>query len=1209
MKSVPRPCNGTSARGHGHEETAAAASRLVCEECKRIYTKRRRKMLKHFCNTTSAHGFHNLVEDFETFKNQNFCHEHMCTTDESRKMAPLLGLSYLGSGIAGKIEKQWSRAKSRERPAIARGRRLLWLFIMLSAATGFTVHLTFLVMRYTELRVNTQSEAMATRFVFPDVTVCSTDTFSRLRFDKHPVLPDLNMNFSQLLNVTRQFWHSRFEMEEKEQSPNTNIDSEITTDTVNSLKKYIHQVNVTAQPQDLIWYCDFKGDSKLCSFANFSMETDPEFLSCFTFSPQDPYLHKGGEMEGGLKVILYLGDGMSQISDKEALDYFKGVRVVIHPKGTRPNFKMDGFYAEAGHNTIVQLGYTELHMLNKPSRNCSEENEPIVFVNGFGSKQHAGVKHSLYKSFNYTLEDCLVREYQEYLLKNCSCVSESFPLPVALENESDNFCHQIDERILISFDKEKAESQRFKNFSESTTTKRGCHDDAINFIHQRTAKDKLLRCPFPCESKQYTMRITRANWPANAKQVLSRMKMALNATRTLAAKLEYDTTVLNDIAENVQDFDTSMFLKLSIYAQSSMGDVVEEAWVYPARNLFSDLGGILGLWLGVSTITIFEFFELFISLLLQIFQSKSNRDQQNKMSRNRQNVEEGPKTVSIIEPTRELEKFNGKNIFAILRASTGQQTECIVVSTAIKSWQLAPKASYAIHFALAKHLSNQIYWAKDVIFLFADMEYIGVQAWLDAYHGTYSSNFIEWNELDGRAGSIQAAINTDFMNPELREMDIMLNGINGLMPNLDLFSTVYQLSHKNGVRVSLNEQSEVTSSPLNMVGNLASFLTAVYRQASGSSFGLHGLFLKYQISALTIQESTRPNVNELPFSVTQIVKVLEGSLRCLNNLQERLHQSFYFYLLPNVYRYVSIGVYFPPFIVMLICILPEAILLVLSNRFYEELARNNWTSLLGNLAYAVLAASIIQKCIALLSVSLKNHSALLSTQCLLSSSLACLLLLTLMGMAFAKLCRAFSGGRPLNAYLVMPLLNMLWVLFLACLSTVNISMAFFLSLLLCPCLMALNSNRLVLRVFILPSLILTSIPSILVIGCTLRGFFQLHPSETVFLYGPQVKPTLLNGPSKCGTIQVKGWTHLTNFFTQVINLAQLYENLVQSLRAVSFDSMGRALLQLSIEAHALGSYTWSILFGPYFALWMFTLLNWLHSDYTTVVPATKAKIE
>lgn len=42
-------------------------------------------------------------------------------------------------------------------------------------------------------------------------------------------------------------------------------------------------------------------------------------------------------------------------------------------------------------------------------------------------------------------------------------------------------------------------------------------------------------------------------------------------------------------------------------------------------------------------------------------------------------------------------------------------------------------------------------------------------------------------------------------------------------------------------------------------------------------------------------------------------RILEGIFRSLNNLLERFHQSFFFYILPGTRNYISIGMYMPPF--------------------------------------------------------------------------------------------------------------------------------------------------------------------------------------------------------------------------------------------------------------------------------------------------------
>jgi glycosylphosphatidylinositol transamidase len=49
-----------------------------------------------------------------------------------------------------------------------------------------------------------------------------------------------------------------------------------------------------------------------------------------------------------------------------------------------------------------------------------------------------------------------------------------------------------------------------------------------------------------------------------------------------------------------------------------------------------------------------------------------------------------------------------------------------------------------------------------------------------------------------------------------------------------------------------------------------------------------------------------------------IDRLIESTARSLNNLLEHFHQSFFFYLLPGPRRYVSIGMYYPPLVLVAI---------------------------------------------------------------------------------------------------------------------------------------------------------------------------------------------------------------------------------------------------------------------------------------------------
>ena len=75
------------------------------------------------------------------------------------------------------------------------------------------------------------------------------------------------------------------------------------------------------------------------------------------------------------------------------------------------------------------------------------------------------------------------------------------------------------------------------------------------------------------------------------------------------------------------------------------------------------------------------------------------------------------------------------------------------------------------------------------------------------------------------------------------------------------------------------------------------------------------LYFKYRfgIEALTIESVHISKPRKREFNLYTAGRIMEGIFRSLNNLLERFHQSFFFYLLPSTSRYVSIGMYMPGF--------------------------------------------------------------------------------------------------------------------------------------------------------------------------------------------------------------------------------------------------------------------------------------------------------
>ncbi|XP_052060128.1 glycosylphosphatidylinositol anchor attachment 1 protein-like [Mytilus californianus] len=287
----------------------------------------------------------------------------------------------------------------------------------------------------------------------------------------------------------------------------------------------------------------------------------------------------------------------------------------------------------------------------------------------------------------------------------------------------------------------------------------------------------------------------------------------------------------------------------------------------------------------------------------------------------------------------------GQNVYGILRARRASSTESIVLSMPLRQKESdmpSTTGSMVLMLALAKYFRQKPYWAKDIIFLATDHEQFGMQAWLNGYHDI-SSDYISPGDLMGRSGSIQAALNLEIPDSNLKHLDIKIQGLNGQLPNLDLVNLVVRLCQRERVEVSIHKQKDYydAESVDGYKHSLKTMMKMMWSHASGVPTGNHGLFHRYHIEAVTIEGITKRKGHHI--SLAKTGRVIEGIFRSLNNLLERFHQSFFFYILPATERYISIGLYMPPF--GLICaaglIKAVAIWIALSTRNSENITSDS----------------------------------------------------------------------------------------------------------------------------------------------------------------------------------------------------------------------------------------------------------------------------
>nr|XP_031546399.1 glycosylphosphatidylinositol anchor attachment 1 protein isoform X4 [Vicugna pacos] len=268
------------------------------------------------------------------------------------------------------------------------------------------------------------------------------------------------------------------------------------------------------------------------------------------------------------------------------------------------------------------------------------------------------------------------------------------------------------------------------------------------------------------------------------------------------------------------------------------------------------------------------------------------------------------------DETHERYMVSGINVYGILRAPRAASTESLVLTVPCGSDSTNSQA-VGLLLALAAHFRGQIYWAKDIIFLVTEHDLLGTEAWLEAYHDVNvtahspASTGMQSSPLQGRAGAIQAAVALELNSDVVTSLDVAVEGLNGQLPNLDLLNLFQTFCQKGGLLCTLQGKLQPQDwasidGPLQSVQTL---LLMVLQQASGRPHGPHGLFLRYRVEALTLRGIN--SFRQYKYDLVAVGKALEGMFRKLNHLLERLHQSFFFYLLPALSRFVSIGLYMP----------------------------------------------------------------------------------------------------------------------------------------------------------------------------------------------------------------------------------------------------------------------------------------------------------
>ncbi|KAK3084021.1 hypothetical protein FSP39_006902 [Pinctada imbricata] len=312
------------------------------------------------------------------------------------------------------------------------------------------------------------------------------------------------------------------------------------------------RIEIGHQIEDMLISCSFDGYK--CYAENFTIVSDGDFGNCYTLSPN--YISKKSGPMAGLSIILY----MELEEYLEGISQGYGVRVVIHERKSFPFPADRGIYLAPSFESHIGLKLTNISREGDPYGKCND---------GAAYTQQYGIK--------YTRMVCQALCRQTEVYRRCGCYDED-------DEELFHFIHKLENKFC-----------RTKNQYICM--------DKVN--HEFDKKEISCTCEDPCYEQKYTLYPSYRVWPTDQYAILLQEGVC-DKLPPAKCKRIVETTDPRELGQN--------FLKFVIYYEDLNFEEFDEEPEIEDAQFVSDVGGAIGLWIGLSLLAIFEVIQFFFEL-------------------------------------------------------------------------------------------------------------------------------------------------------------------------------------------------------------------------------------------------------------------------------------------------------------------------------------------------------------------------------------------------------------------------------------------------------------------------------------------------------------------------------------------------------------------------------------------------------------------
>uniref|UniRef100_A0A1I8HZV3 Amiloride-sensitive sodium channel n=1 Tax=Macrostomum lignano TaxID=282301 RepID=A0A1I8HZV3_9PLAT len=488
-------------------------------------------------------------------------------------------------------------------------RRLFWLLLFVAALIGCTVHLAKLVQKFTEQSVESQLKLGSERAQFPDVTICNFKPASASLIRWNIYHDYLNKSWGNFDN-----W---FQEDTKKRPQESDESYEDRLETV--CKKLLDVMWVSGDTRDIshldktmLLSCRY--NSEPCSHRNFSLVQTSRFWSCYTFHP-DPGQSSSGSGGRGAELDMVLFTDETEFVD-----------------------------VASATSTSIKLRPIHNRLKSTPSRRCSEP--PIETINYVRHFSNASL-NVVTKAYSKSVSDFVVEAQQSILHSNCGCYSHLLPFSVNTsdlcyfappqewitpsdavlkridchdhwfehaQRQSDELAKEFQHRMWCQFTQQRPwqQSRRWPPFSaiqeiwENLMVPQVRH--GVEFLPEDGKEHHIFRNMN--QSRQYSQILPFLNDDDCMSFFCNHSHKDYYYCDTLLIQL-----YLKQASGCIERYTLSRSLaSVSVSLQSPAADVYKEKAGYHWTEALSEVGGTLGLWLGISVVSTFELLEFFYIL-------------------------------------------------------------------------------------------------------------------------------------------------------------------------------------------------------------------------------------------------------------------------------------------------------------------------------------------------------------------------------------------------------------------------------------------------------------------------------------------------------------------------------------------------------------------------------------------------------------------